>query len=280
MKFDVTYCGAVYRSGSTDCVLYSFSNGAFKGANAVAYDNNLIVRDVTLTGYYVKSDRGNIGYQTISGKYIIPSDGWAQVGTVALNKYSQAQAQRLVQKIIDNGKIIIRNNLLCAKYASKFTEDERAEIRGLQSRLQKRNAALADEGLTKDVRTGYPEEYAELSPYLDALMKGESVGVATWVVVVIAATVLAATATAAYFAYKYYAEESERDVKFSKELTATLVSKLTPEEYEQLKQETKGLLTKSKIKQLVSTTFNVSKLWIWGLAGVAFYQIFVKTKQQ
>ena len=53
------------------------------------------------------------------------------------------------------------------------------------------------------------------------------------------------------FLYKKLAEESEQDVKYSKELTATLVSKLTEEEYQQLMDETAGLLTKSKIKQLV-----------------------------
>ena len=271
MNFDVTYCGAVYRLANG--VEYKY-DGDFYGT---AIEGQ--ITQVVLTGYYVKSNRGSVGYQTTNGKFVLLSDGWEKVGTRAIADYSQAQAQALVNKIIANGKIIIRGNLLCAKYANRFTEEQRAQIRGLQSRLQARNAALQAEGLTKDVRTGYPEEYAELSPYLDALMKGEAIGVATWVVVVVAATVIAAMATAAYFAYKYYADESERDAKFSKELTATLVEKLTPEEYEQLLNETKGLLTKSKIKQLVSTTFNVSKLWIWALAGVAFYQVVIKNEK-
>ena len=191
-------------------------------------------------------------------------EGWQLIGTVAIASYSQSAAQAQANKIIANNKIIIRNNLLCARFAKRFTEQQQAQIRELQSRLQARNAALQAGGLTENVQTGYPKEYAELSGYLEALMNGEAIGVATWVVVVIAATVIAATATAAYYTYKRLADESEVDAKFSKELTATLVSKLTPEEYQQLLDETKGLLTKAKIKQLVRGT---SK-WLL-LAGVA-----------
>ena len=104
-------------------------------------------------------------------------------------------------------------------------------------------------------------------------MAGETIGVATWVVVVIAATVLAATATAAYFTYKSLADESEKDVKFSKELTSTLVNKLTEEEYQQLLQETKGLLTKSKIKGLIRGGSSVAKVALLIVGGWSIYQI-------
>ena len=131
-------------------------------------------------------------------------------------------------------------------------------------------------GLTQNIRTGYPAEYAELSGYLDALMQGNAIGIATWVVVVIAATVIATTATAAFFAYKSLADESERDVKYSQELTKSLVSKLTPEEYQQLLDETKGMLTKTKIKSLVSGGIGSLK-WVAIAAGA--YVIYKVVKQ-
>lgn len=254
MTFNATYQGKVYAMNGG--ILYSLDGGLFKGVGVSADlgDGAYVEREqVVLTGYSATSSRGSVGYQTRSGKYIILSEGWQEIGVVAIAQYSQSQAQALANKIIKNNQQIIRNNLLCARFASKLTEEQRSAVRGLQSRLQARNSALQAEGLTTDIRTGYPKEYAELSGYLDALMKGETIGVATWVVVVIAVTVLAATATAAYYAYKSLADESEKDVKFSKELTATLVSKLTEEEYQQLLDETAGLLTKSKIKQLVSS---------------------------
>ena len=252
MTFQATYQGKVY--AMTNGTLYDYTDGYLKGVQVSGEVDGQAVGDrvqVALTGYTVVSSKGTTGYQTRSGKYIILSEGWQEIGTVAIAQYSQSQAQALADKIIKNNTQIIRNNLLCARYASKLTEEQQSAVRGLQSRLQARDYALQAEGLTTNIRTGYPTEYAELSGYLDALMKGEAIGVATWVVVVIAVTVLAATATAAYYTYKKLADESEEDVKYSKELTSVLVSKLTEEEYQQLLDETKGLLTKSKIKQLV-----------------------------
>lgn len=268
MRFDATYAGRVY--SLTGGVIYQY-DGDFYGAATGGMNYR-----VALTGYNVTSNRGSVGYQTTGGGFIILSDGWQQIGTVPVAQYSQSQAQALVNKIIRNNQTIICNNLLCARYASRFTEEQQSQLRGLQTRLQARNNALQAEGLTTSVQTSYPAGYAELSAYLDALMAGEAIGVVSWVVVVIAATVIAATATAAYFAYKSLADESERDVKFSKELTATLVSKLTPEEYAQLKAETKGIVTKARIKQSVGSYWNVVKLAAILFAGYSAYKITTK----
>jgi hypothetical protein len=86
---------------------------------------------------------------------------------------------------------------------------------------------------------------------MERLMNSDGVGIATWAVVVIAAVVIASLSTAAYFAYKYYASEAEKDVKYSKELTKILTEKLTPEEYQQLLNETKGIVTKARIMQSI-----------------------------
>ena len=271
MNFNVTYAGKVYRMHNG--VVYTLRPDGNMGA---AYADVERETQVTLTGYTAVSARGNLHYQTTTGGYIYLPDGWQEVGTVAVAQYSQSQAQALVNKIIKNNETILRGNLLCARYASRFSEQQQAQIRDLQNRLTARNNALQAGGLTQNIRTGYPAEYAELSGYLDALMQGNAIGIATWVVVVIAATVIAATATAAYFAYKSLADESERDVKYSQELTKSLVSKLTPEEYQQLLDETKGMLTKTKIKSLVSGGIGSLK-WVAIAAGA--YVIYKVIKQ-
>lgn len=271
MNFNVTYAGKVYRMHNG--VVYALRPD---GNMSAAYADVERETQVTLTGYTAVSARGNLHYQTTTGGYIYLPDGWQEVGTVAVAQYSQSQAQALVNKIIKNNETILRGNLLCARYANRFSESQQAQIRELQSRLTARNNALQAGGLMQNIRTGYPAEYAELSGYLDALMQGDAIGIATWVVVVIAATVIAATATAAYFAYKSLADESERDVKYSQELTRSLVEKLTPEEYQQLLDETKGMLTKAKIKSLVSGGFGTIK-WIAVAAGA--YVIYKVIKQ-
>ena len=234
-----------------------------------------------LTGY-VYHDPGDtfMWAQTTTGLYIyidFYEDRWLhtwsrQPNYTTVKKYTATDAERLVQKIIHNNIQIVQNNLVCARYASKFTNEQQELIRELQNRADMRKDALIKSGLCENVQTSYPKGYSDLSGYLDALMQGNAIGIATWVVVVIAATVIAATATAAYFAYKELADQSEKDVKYSKELTAVLTEKLTAEEYQQLLDETKGIVTKSRLKQAIGSYGRV--LWIVGalVAGAFAYK--------
>lgn len=273
MRFDATYQGKVMRLHN-GVVYQQRADGRFAAAYA-AVDR---ITQVTLTGYTAVSPLGNTHYQTTSGGWIYLPDGWEEIGTVAVARYSDSAAQALVDKIMRNNTKIVRCNLLCARYASRFSEQEQVAIRDLQNRVIARNEALQADGLTDKRKTGYPAEYAELSGYLDALMKGEAIGIAvsTWIVIVVACAIVVGAGTAAYFAYKSLADESERDVKYSEELTRSLVEKLTPEEYQQLLDETKGMLTKTKIKSLVSGGFGAIK-WIAAAAGA--YVIYKVIKQ-
>ena len=267
MNYDYTQAGKVYEL--TDGRIYSLrSDGRF--ANAMAATGQM--RRVTLTGYYTQSISGSIGYQTRNGGYIILTEGWQYVNTVTVPQYTQTQAQAVVNKIIKCNKHILMNNLVCARYASKFTEDQQAQIRELQYRVQERDNALQSGGLCTGVQTSYPKGYAELEPYLASLMNGQAIGIATWAIVVIAAVVVASMGTAAYFAYKWYADQAEKDVKFSDELTQILAQRLTPEEYQMLLDETKGIVTKARIKQTFQTG-SATLLWVGiCLGGLYLYK--------
>lgn len=254
MKFDATYAGRVY-SLEQGAVYTLGSDGQFRYASAV-YPH--MVR-VALTGYTEVSKKGNLHYQTTNGGWIFLPDGWEHTGQVPINQYSQSQAQALVNKIIKNNIQIVQNNLVCARYANRFTKEQQELIVDLQNRCEARKSALQAGGLCSGVQTSYPKGYADLGGYLDALMTGEAIGIAAWAIVVIVATVVAATATAAYFAYKSIADESAKDVKYSKELLSILAQKLTPEEYDQLMRETQGIVTKARIKQSISSYGNVVK---------------------
>lgn len=234
------------------------------------------------TGYYFES--GWLLYvQTTNGMYCevdlnAPSWQFSDEPYIKVGSFTDNKAQSLINKIIENNKIIISNNLLCARFANLLTEKQRSQVRELQSRLQARNDALQAEGLTKDVQTSYPAGYAELSAYLDKLMAGEAVGVAASTIawIVVAAIVVVGAGTAAYYAYKALADESEKDVKFSKELTATLINKLTPEEYQQLLDETKGIVTKARLKQMLGTS---TKWLIGGVVGAFVLYYLYKAKK-
>lgn len=247
MNYDYTQAGKVYQM--IDGNVYAFLDGVFKSAHAATGSMSRVV----LTGYTATSSRGSVGYQTRNGGYIILSEGWEYINTVPISQYTQTQAQAVVDKIIKCNKHIVANNLLCARYATKLTEDQQAMVRELQLRIKERDDALISGGMCTNMQTSYPEGYAEFEPYLASLMNGEAIGIATWAVVVIVAVVVASLSTAAYYAYKWYADQAEKDVQFSDELTRILASKLTDEEYQMLLEETRGIVTKARIKQSIST---------------------------
>lgn len=233
------------------------------------------------TGYYYQVDWYQY-IQTEYGVYILvdymedDNPYWKLYeNAVTIPTHSDRSAQKLVDQIIRNNKIILSNNLLCARFANKLTEAQRNRVRELQERLQARNEALQAEGLIEQdsITKDYPAGYAELSAYLDRLMAGEAIGVAisTIVWIVVTAVVLTGLGTAAYYAYRTLAEESEQDVKYSKELNEILQSKLTAEEYAQLKSETAGLITKAKVKQLFS---NYKDMLTYAAIAFLGYSIF------
>lgn len=268
MGYEAQYKGVVMRG--VDLPIYSYwADGNMRSA----YPTTGAAQYVKLTGYTQISKRGNLHYQTTDGYFIYLPDGWTEYTQVNLPNYSQSQAQALVNKIIKNNITITQNNLVCARYASRFSPEQQQLIRDLQTRVVERENALKNEGLCTDIQTSYPRGYVELEPYLAALMNGQAIGLATWAICVIAASVVLVTSTAAYFAYRAFANESDNDVKYSKELTKALTDKLTEEEYQQLLNETKGIVTKSRLKQAISSYGNIAKWALFGIAGFAIYKV-------
>ena len=268
MGYEAQYKGVVMRG--VDLPIYSYwADGNMRSA----YPTTGAAQYVKLTGYTQISKRGNLHYQTTDGYFIYLPDGWTEYTQVNLPNYSQSQAQALVNKIIKNNITITQNNLVCARYASRFSPEQQQLIRDLQNRVVVRENALKNEGLCTDIQASYPRGYVELEPYLAALMNGQAIGLATWAICVIAASVVLVTSTAAYFAYRAFANESDNDVKYSKELTKALTDKLTEEEYQQLLNETKGIVTKSRLKQAISSYGNIAKWALFGIAGFAIYKV-------
>lgn len=280
LKYDSTMTGAKLVAVNADTQFQTLPGNNGYGAAYDGEQGDYIV----CTGYYYIVGTGYSYVQGTDGWYAVVDgaypQNWKLVQNAATVPYhSESQAQALVNQIIRNNESILRNNLLCARFADRFTAQQQQQIVALQKRLQARNEMLQAGDLCDKIETGHPAEYAELSARLERLMSGGAVGIATWVVVVIAATVIAGLGTAAYFTYKSLAEESEKDVKFSKELTASLVSKLTEDEYQQLLQETKGLLTKSKVKSLVRGYSGAAKVILAAVGVVAAYRLIQKLQQ-
>ena len=281
MKFNSKYAGQYYTlQGGEVYVLRGDGRFAYAGANTAS---NIIVQ---LTGYY-KQGTSSIMYQTTQDGWIKLSDGWQNTGYAPIRQYTAKDAEYYVNQVIRNNAHILENNLFCARFASKLNDDEQYELYRLQSALQARNERIVNDGLCADIKVSSPPGYSKLDGYLNQFMQAYANGaeingvgvISTTAIIVVSCIVVASLATAAYFAYKAFAAESEKDVKYSDELTKTLLNKLTPEEYAQLKQETQGIVTKTRLSSRFSGAFGLLK---WGavIAGGLLVYKYIKDKKK
>lgn len=280
LQYESTYRGAVVtanRDGAQYETAVENSATVYSAAKG---------QTATLTGYFYELGTNNFRMQTTSGVWIVltTDKSWdVTTGVEKLPSYSVSQAQALVNKIIRNNQIIVQHNILCARFANKLTTDQAKMLRGLQERLQVRNKALKDNGMCDDISSNYPAGYVDMQQYLVDFMnsnRGVGIAVSTIIYIVVAATVIAGLGTAAYFMYRDYADESEKDVKYSEELTRVLTTKLTDEEYTQLLNETKGIVTKSKIKASLGSYGNILKWGLVAAAGVVAYRFISKNMKK
>lgn len=220
-------------------------------------------RVVTLTGWVISASFSSTGIlaQTTEGF-------WVEGGQTIGNSVAQGSGQDYVNQIIRNNKKIYENNLLCSAAAKYMTADDLQLLQDLQNRLLIRNQALEDNTLTTSRKVSYPEGYINLSGKLDTLMN-QKVGVvlSTGAMIVVSAVVITSVAIAAYFAYKAFAAESEDDVKFSDELTAKLISKLSASELAQLYDETEGIVTSARLREKFGTVAGIGSTLLWFIAG-------------
>lgn len=278
MKFNQSYSGQYYQLQNGQVYVLR-GDGRFAYAGA---DTSGIV-GVQLTGYYKQGADGNNMYQTTGGGWIKLADGWKNTGYATLRYYSAKDAQYYVDKIVKANAQILQNNLFCARFANKLTDDEQFQLYSLQTRLESRNNQLQNDGLCSDLKVSTPPGYSlldnSLSYFMNAYANGVTIGAIISVsTIIISAVVIASLATTAYFAYKYLASEAEKDVKYSEELTKTLMEKLTPEEYQQLLEETQGIVTKTRLSSQFQGGVSLIKWGLIAVAGLAIYKAFKNRK--
>lgn len=271
MNYNSKYAGQYYQLQSGEVyVLRGDGKFAYAGVDSSGFTA------VQLTGYYKQGADGTDMFQTVDGGWIRMADGWEYIAYAPIRQYTQKDAQYYVNKVIKNNAHIYENNLFCARFANKLNEDQKVELMGLQKRLEDRNNQLLNDGLCTGLQVSTPPGYRNLQPYLTAFMNGGGIGVAVSTIVVVA-VVIASLSTAAYFAYKYIASESEKDVKYSDELTSVLMQKLSDEEYKQLLQETQGIVTKAKLTSRLGGGLSLVK---WGLLAVGCFAIYKAWKNR
>lgn len=277
MNYNSKYVGQFYQLNGGD--IYTLRGDGRFAYTSAGDEGNVMVQ---LTGFYRTGADGSAMYQTTSGGWIRMADGWKNTGYSPIRQYSQKDAQYYVNKVTKANATIYENNLVCSRFASKLTDEQQFLLYSLQTRLESRNQQLLNDGLCSNQKVASPPGYSLLSNNLSAFMQAYSSGASIsgigsiTATIVVAAVVIASLATAAYFAYKYMASEAEKDVQYSDELTQVLLKKLTPEEYEQLKRETQGIVTKSKLTAKFGSALSFLKWGLVAAAGLVIYKSIFK----
>lgn len=277
MNYNSKYVGQFYQLNGGD--IYTLRGDGRFAYTSAGDEGNVMVQ---LTGFYRTGADGSAMYQTTSGGWIRMADGWKNTGYSPIRQYSQKDAQYYVNKVTKANATIYENNLVCSRFASKLTDEQQFLLYSLQTRLESRNQQLLNDGLCSNQKVASPPGYSLLSNNLSAFMQSYSSGASIsgigsiTATIVVVAVVIASLATAAYFAYKYMASEAEKDVQYSDELTQVLLKKLTPEEYEQLKRETQGIVTKSKLTAKFGSALSFLKWGLVAAAGLVIYKSIFK----
>lgn len=278
-KYSAALKGKVYQSLAESYEYTLRNDGKFAGVGVEVSTSNSTTTTI-LTGYYVERTAGQMCLTT-KGYWILPNE-WQETGKRgSVKEYSDADANKLLKEIIRNNKIILQNNLICARFSKYLTQSEKRNVAILQQNLEQRNSELKNSNLVTDVSVAEPKGVANYATALESLMSDYSAGklgiaVSTITTIVVAALAIAGIGTIVYLNYIQVYNDSALDVKYSDELLAKLKNKLTEEEYQQLEKETQGMITKAYFK---GTGSGVTGLVKWALIAVGGYVAYTTVKK-
>ena len=232
---------------------------------------------VTLTGWH----DGNYYYIEEMPGYVVElstASGWKK--HKGFSYKSQAQAQDVVNGLLQNNKYIYENNLLLSRFADKMSAEEKETLYYLQKRLEVRETQLREAEVFSELQEARIMGYANYQGYLNAFMSNYSQGIglviSTTTAIIIGAVVLASLSSAAYFAFKAAYEESKQDVELSRKMLKVFEKyNMTDEDIALIEKETQGIVTRKVLLEKINNFIgNTKKLLLIGLAAYAGYNIY------
>ena len=218
-----------------------------KSGVGLGFDNGKIIG--YFTGYYTEIDNVSfveIEFNTpifLNGKtYFFGAVNGRLVNLLEQKNNQNANAQSVLNQLLENQKTILENNLVCAMLLSKVqgTAKQKQRLSDLQARLLIRDEKIKQSTFIEGLQFGTPD--TELSQYASLLAQhtaSPQIGVvlSTTAIIVISAIVVVVTSGVTYLIVSGALKESNLDLKYSDELTAELVKLLPKETYEKLMKE-------------------------------------------
>ena len=194
----------------------------------------------------------------------------------------------MMQELIKNNKSILENNLLCAALIDKIDvadiqipNEYRSRLIALQTNLQQRDKHLSESIFIDKKTVASPLGFDKYSQQLSDFMKDPGIGIAPVVIYIVVSVVFGIMLSGIiYLLFKSDHSQSKLDITYSKDLTATLLKKLTPEEYQQLITENKENAQKIADAASGNSFLNTAKYLAVGYLGFTVIDKFIQSRQK
>jgi len=197
-------------------------------------------------------------------------------------------AKNLMEALIANNKSILENNLLCSRVITILNSrnvsipiEYKKNLYGLQGRLTARNEKILTSPFIDTKQTAAPAAFNKYQPDLNSFMNSPGIGVVPVVAAIVVYVVVPILVSAIiYLIFSNLHKESKTDVVYSKELTNTLISKLTPDEYQQLLAENEANAKKIDDNASGASLLKTAKYLAIGFIGFTVIDKFISKRNQ
>ena len=179
----------------------------------------------------------------------------------------KSASTKMMIELIANNKTILENNLICAALIDKLDvanidipNEWRSGLVSLQTNLQARDKHISDSIFIDKKEVAAPQGLDKYGQTLSNFMADPGIG-------------------AIYLLFRGDHSQSKTDIIYSKDLTATLLKKLTPEEYQQLITENQDNAQKIADAASGNSLLNTAKYLGIGFLGFTLIDKFLQSRQ-
>ena len=202
---------------------------------------------ILLTGRLMLLSDGTKCFQAMTGNsygYILEENAgyWSKTPT----NTNTDKAQTYLEELITYNQHILENNLLCARAIELISDggglvsnDTRAKLHALQTRLSARNEALKQSGYITEIQEATSPEFSVYNNSLIKFMQTPGIGlvITTTVALIVIGVIIATTSALVYVLVKNQHTEAKKDVEYSDDLMTNLRKFLPPKVFDQLMKE-------------------------------------------
>lgn len=194
-------------------------------------------------------------------------------------------AQSELDQLIENNKVILENNLLCARSILLLDDASidcpshfRQNLFDIHKRLIQRNQSIIDSNTTQDITQSHSPNMDTYNQTLVNFMNNPGIGfiISTTAAIIIIAVVAVVSAAIAYKLFKTLNAESKLDLKYSDSLTADLIKYLPPEVHEQLMAENEA--NQRKANDAINSASGKTLLKTASYLGAGFIGFYILDK--